>query len=147
MKYFPAVAKFLFSLSCLLGSGSLLADVNSVFISSRLDPNAIIITEVDVVFVYDQEIIDSFPQTKTQWYSGKRRFTQEAGDRVDIVSIFIPQGFDSTMANLPNRRSDALKVYVFGQHDDSSVAPVDITNFGNVLVEIDQFGIVVSSRN
>ncbi len=42
--------------SLLLFSGSVLAEVNSVFISSRLDPNAIIITEVDIIFIYDEEI-------------------------------------------------------------------------------------------
>ncbi|MEE3144162.1 MAG: hypothetical protein VX292_06910, partial [Pseudomonadota bacterium] len=62
------------------------------------------------------------------------------------VNIFIPQGFDSVMASLPARRAQAFKVYVFGQHDASSAAPVDITEIQNVLVEIDQFGIVVSRR-
>jgi len=134
-------------LACVLGSSLLSAEVNSVFISSRLDPNAIIITGVDVVFVYDQEIVDSFPATKTQWYSGKRRFTQEMGDGADVVSVSIPQGFDSTMVSLPQRRSEALKVFVIGQHDDALVAPMDVTGFGNVLVEIDPFGIIVSRRN
>ena len=43
-------------LAILAGYGSLAAEVESVFISSRLDPNAIIITEVDIIFIYEQEI-------------------------------------------------------------------------------------------
>ena len=124
-----------------------LAEVDSVHISTRLDYNAILITEVDIVFVYSQELVDSFPQTKTQWYSGKRRFTADAGSDLDVVNVFIPQGFDSAVPTLPARRAEALKVYVFAQHDDANIPPVDVTGFDSVLIEIDQFGIVVSRRS
>ena len=121
------------------------AAVDSVRVSSRLDPNAIIITEVDIIFIYDQALIADFPATKSQWYSGKRDFTREAGDAIDVVNIFIPQGFDGEDASLPVRRGDAVKVLVIAYHDDSQAAPVDITASANVLIEIDPFGIVVSS--
>lgn len=132
--------------SLLLYSVSAAAEVKSVFISSTLDPNAIIITEVDVIFIYDEEIANSLPDTKSAWYSNKRNFTREAGDRMDIVNVFIPQGFDSEMASLPNRRSDALKVVVYAYHDDSKAPPRDITESENVLVQIDPFGIRISDR-
>ena len=66
---------------------------------------------------------------------------------MDLVSVFIPQGFSSEMASLPQRRDEAVKVFVIGQHDSSTRAPIDITDYENVLVEIDQFGILVSRRN
>ena len=122
------------------------AGVESIFISSQLDPNSIIITEIDIIFVYDQEIVNSFPATKSQWYSSKQQFVHSVGNKVDVVSIFVPQGFDSAMASLPARRREALKVYLFGQHDSSSMAPIDVTEIQKVLVEIDQFGIGVSIR-
>jgi hypothetical protein len=127
--------------------GSVAAEVNSVFISSTLDPNAIIITEVDVIFIYDAETAGNLPSTKSAWYSNKRKFTSDAGDKMDVVNIFVPQGFDSEMVSLPLRRADALKVAVYAYHDDSKVAPRDITGTANVLVEIDPFGIRVSSRD
>lgn len=135
------IALVLIALACIQVS---MAEVSSVNISSQLDPNAILITEVDIIFVYSKEIVDDFPGTRTAWYSGKRAFTRNAGDKVDIVNIFIPQGFDSVRATLPERRSEALKVYVFAEHDDSKAAPVDITELVNVLIEIDSFGIRVS---
>jgi len=131
----------------LLSTASAHAEVHSVFIQSRLDYNAILITEVDVLFLYDEAVLEGFPATKTEWYSSKRGFLESAGDQIDVVSIFVPQGFDSEMASLPQRRADAIKVFVFGQHDGSTRAPIDITDFENVLVEIDQFGILVSERN
>ena len=121
-----------------------IAEVNSIRISSRLDPNAVLITEVDIIFVYVTEIVENFPATNRTWYSGKRAFTRDAGDDVDIVNIFIPQGFDSVTASLPERSDEALKVFVFAQHNDSQAAAVDITELGNVSIEIDPFGIRVS---
>ena len=87
------------------------------------------------------------PTTKTKWYSSQRRFIADAGKNIDLISVFIPQGFDSETLSLPQRRSEALKVYVFAQHDDSEAPPIDVTNFENTLIEIDEFGILVSSRN
>jgi len=126
---------------------SAIAEVNSVFIQSTLDPNAIIITEVDIIFVYDEEIASKLPATKSAWYANKRNFTRDAADKLDIVNIFIPQGFDSEMASLPARRADALQVLVYAYHDDSKAAARDITDTANVLVAIDPFGIRVSSRD
>ncbi len=123
------------------------SEVNSIYISSKLDPNAIIITQVDIVFVYDQEIIAKFPPTKTAWYSNQRRFISEAGDKIDLISVFIPQGFDSQSVSLPQRSKDALKTFVFAQHDDSEVPPIDISSFERVRIEIDEFGILVSRQN
>jgi len=123
------------------------AEVQSLFVQSRLDYNAILITEVDVVFVYHDSVLENFPATKTEWYFNKRGFLESAGENIDLVNIFVPQGFDSEMASLPQRRGEAIKVFVFGQHDSSTRPPIDITGFGKVLVEIDQFGILVSQHD
>ena len=130
-KRFLSACMALYSL--LLFSGSVTAEVSSVFISSTLDPNAIIITEVDVIFIYDAETVSNLPDTKSAWYSNKRQFTRNAGNKIDIVT------------SLPARRADALKVVVYAYHDDSKAAPRDITDTANVLIEIDPFGIRVSS--
>ena len=120
--------------------------MNSIYISSKLDPNAIIITQVDIVFVYDQDIIAKFPSTKTAWYSDQRRFISEAGDKIDLIRVFIPQGFDSQSASLLQRSNDVLKTFVFAQHDDSELPPIDISSFDRVRIEIDEYGILVSHQ-
>ena len=123
------------------------AEINSIHIESQLDPNAIIITQVDIIFVYAQEFIDSFPATKTIWYSNQRQFIAAAGDRVDVRSVFIPQGFNSETISLPERGAQAIKVFIFAEHDASTAAPIDVTHFNDVLVAIDEFGIVVTQRD
>lgn len=124
-----------------------LAVPESVRIVSRLDPNAIIITEVDIVFVYDAQLAENFPATKQAWYSGKFMFTRNAGDKIDVVNTFVPQGFDAVNPPLPDRKNDALRVFVFAQHDASDTKAFDITEFGRALIEIDQFGIRVSDSS
>ncbi|PCJ23559.1 MAG: hypothetical protein COA96_11445, partial [SAR86 cluster bacterium] len=123
-----------------------LAEVNSVSIRSQVDPNAILITEIDIVFVYTKEIGDSFPSSKSAWYSGKQSLIQKAGDDVEIVNVFIPQGFDSENARLPTRKHEAVKVFIIAYHDDPEVAPIDVTEMVDVFIEIDAFGIFISSK-
>lgn len=131
--------------SCLLLPA--FGEVDSIHISSRLDPNAITITGVDIIFLYDADLLTNFPATKSQWYSNKRGLTQSAGTQFEVISIFVPQGFDSTDPILPDRKSEAIKVFIFAEHDDAAASPFDVTDMVNVLVEIDPFGIVVSARN
>ena len=139
------ISTLFFALSGL--SSNSWAEVRSVFVQSTLDYNAILITEVDVVFVYSEEALTMIPDTKSAWYGGKRQLLESSGDSIDVVNLFIPQGFDSSMLSLPARRGEALKVFVFGQHDVSTRAPIDISAMENVQVEINQFGIVVTPRN
>jgi len=98
------------------GSSASAASLASVDIKSNLDPNAITITEIDIVFLYDQALVDAFPATKSRWYSLRRTLTRRWGDSMDVVSVFITLGFDSDTAILPGRGLDAVKVYVIGQH-------------------------------
>tara|TARA_B110000438_G_scaffold291652_1_gene328892 strand:+ start:424 stop:849 length:426 start_codon:yes stop_codon:yes gene_type:complete len=141
------MTKFIPFVFLLIYSSTSVAELYEVRISSRLDPNAIIITEVDIIFVYDNDIVNNFPKSKSSWYSGKRRFTSSAGDKVDVVNIFIPQGFDSVSPTLPARKAEARKVFVFAYHDDAQASPVDLTDMSAVLIEIDPFGIVASPLN
>ncbi len=137
-------------LTLLILSLSILAhssDLERVFLKSRMDPNAITITGVDIVFLYDEALVDEFPNTKSRWYSMRRTLTQRYGDKMDVVSIFVPQGFDSETASLPDRREDAVKVYIIAQHDDGSIAPYDVTEREDVTVFIDGFGIIVTDTN
>ena len=122
------------------------AAVESVEIRSRLDPNAIEITGIDVLFLYDEAAAARIPQTKSAWYGNRRGLTRELGEAFDLVSTFIPQGFDSAHLTLPDRVMDAIAVLVFAEHDASDAAPVDVTGLSNVLIEIDPFGIRVTQK-
>ncbi len=120
--------------------------VESIFVQSTLDYNAILISEIDIVFVYTQDAVDSFPTSKSEWFGNKREYLEQHANSAEVVSVFIPQGFDSEMVSLPERSDEALAVFVYGQHDSSNRRPVDVSDMAAVLVQIDEFGIVVTSR-
>lgn len=147
MKYYRPLVTSAFLVVFSLLSLDSQAEVRSVFVQSTLDYNAILITEVDVVFVYSEDALAMIPDTKSAWYGNKRQLLESSSESIDVVNLFIPQGFDSSMLSLPERRGKALKVFVFGQHDVSTRAPIDISAMENVQVEINQFGIVVKPRN
>lgn len=122
------------------------AAVESILIRSRLDPNAIEITGIDVLFVYDGATASRIPAIKSAWYANRRSLTRELGEALDLVSTFVPQGFDSARPTLPERAAEAIRVLVFAEHEASETAPVDITEMSRVLIEIDPFGIRVSAE-
>ena len=68
-----------------------LAAVESVEIRSRLDPNAIEITGIDVLFLYDEATSARVPATKSAWYGNRGTLTMELGEAFDLVSTFIPR--------------------------------------------------------
>ncbi len=120
------------------------AAVESIEIRSRLDPNATEITAVDVLFLYDAATAERIPASKSTWYANRRTLTRELEGRFDLVSTFVPQGFDSARLALPARAREALRVLVFAEHEAADAPPVDVTGLTRVLIEIDPFGIRVS---
>ncbi|MES3006981.1 MAG: hypothetical protein V4751_04330 [Pseudomonadota bacterium] len=136
---------------CLLIAGlttAALADsaVNSIRVSSRLDLNSTIISGVDVVFFYDTSIVQSQLLTHFEWYSNKRNYRATHAEVIDIVNLPVLQGFGGATLTLPERHQSALKVLVFSEHQSSTSPAFDITSMQNVLIEIDQFGLIVSAQ-
>lgn len=120
--------------------------LNSIRISSRLDLNSIIVSGVDVVFFYDTSIVADQPLTQFDWYSNKRDYRATHAEFIDIVNLPIPQGFGGATLTLPARHQRALKVLVFAEHQSSASPSFDITGMHDVLIEIDQFGLIVSDQ-
>lgn len=120
--------------------------LESVRITSRLDLNSILISGVDIVFFYDDSIAGNTPMSAFSWYSRKRELRETRADAFDFVNTVIPQGFDSATPTLPPRHHDAVRVLVFSEHQNPQSPAFDITGMSNVLIEIDQFGLLVSER-
>ncbi len=120
--------------------------LESVRISSRMDLNSILISGVDIVFFYDESIAGTEPMTAFSWYSRKRQLRETQGEHFYIVNTVIPQGFDSATPSLPERHREAVRVLVFSEHQNPQSAAFDITAMTHVLIEIDQFGLLVSER-
>ncbi len=120
--------------------------LSSIRVTSRLDLNSIIVSGVDVVFFYDTSIVADQPLTQFEWYSKKRDYRATHAEVIDIVNLPIPQGFGGATLTLPARHRSALKVLVFAEHQSSASPSFDITAMQDVLIEIDQFGLIVSDQ-
>ena len=119
-------------------------EISAIRITSRLDLNAIIITEVDLVFIYDQQLADQLPTLKGEWYTQKYDLLRNGTSGLDVITVYVPQGFDSENVNLPEQATDALRVFAVGYHEALDTPVHDLSNRNRILVEIDEFGILVS---
>ena len=121
--------------------------LRNVLVQSLLDFNAILITEVDVVFVYDETAATRMPATKGEWYAQKYDLLKDDPDELDVITTSIPQGFDSASLSLPQNSKTAVKIFAVGYHEAQGVAIHDMTAMEGALIQIDQFGIRVSGSN
>ena len=115
--------------------------VTAVKVESLLDLNAILITEVDVIFVYDPAL--QLPETKSDWYSEREAFITANADRLDVVTLSAPQGFVERNLVLPERHGEAVKVLVTAYHDGGTVKLRDVSARTGVLVQIQPWGIQI----
>jgi len=121
--------------------------LRSVLIQSLLDFNAILITEVDVVFVYDEATAAQMPTTKGEWYAEKYDLLKDDPAELDVITTSIPQGFDSASLSLPENSADAVIIFAVAYHEGQGVEIHDLTAMERSLIQIDQFGIRVSARD
>ncbi len=135
-------------LSLLLIAFPVLAEnsLSVVHIISRMDYNAILITEVDIIFVYDQELANNFPYSKADWYRQKYELIATQGQKLAIVTVSIPQGFDSANVVLPEGSAAAIKIYATAVHQPQTAAIHDLTERSQVFIEIDSLGIIISDQ-
>lgn len=141
----PQLVALFLALTGLLPTPLMAAPV-AITINSLLDPNAILITEVDVIFVYDQSVADSLPGIKQDWYRNKYALVQQGGDKLQVVTVSAPQGFVSDTVRMPARHREAVKVLVAAYHEAGSARLHEITQYNSVRVDIDSYGIAVSGR-
>ncbi len=142
----PRLLATCFLALALVSSALAETSLTSIQVSSRLDLNSVLISGVDVVFFYDTSIVQDEPLTQFEWYSKKRDYRATRADVIDIVNLPVPQGFGGATLKLPERHTSAFKVLVFSEHQSSTSASVDITGMRNVLIEIDQFGLLISDQ-
>ncbi|MEX2131057.1 MAG: hypothetical protein WD772_06180 [Pseudohongiellaceae bacterium] len=120
--------------------------LGSVNISSLLDLNAILITEVDVIIVYDPVLAENLPANQGDWYRGKYKLLEMGSEKIEVITVSAPQGFVSDFARLPPRHAEAVRVLVSAYHETNGVALHDITAYQRARVEIDSYGILVSGN-
>lgn len=116
--------------------------VRAVKVESLLDLNAILITEVDVIFVYDEAL--ALPATKADWYRNREDFIAANASKLDVVTLSAPQGFVERTLALPERHAEAVQVWVTAYHESGTTRLRDVSNRPGVLVQIQPWGIQIA---
>lgn len=120
--------------------------IEAIQVSSRLDFDAILITEVDVLFVYDATLAAELDISKSEWYSMKYDLIEAGRGGFDLETVSVPQGFSYQNVSLPEDSELAVKVFVAAYHEPGDIPLRDVTEYSRVMIEIDQFGIIVSDQ-
>jgi hypothetical protein len=122
-------------------------ELAQVRLSSLLGLDTILITQVDVVFVYDEALSRELPATKGEWYSLVDEMPADYAARMDVVTTDIPQGFYAQTLVLPDRAREAVRVFAVAYHQSLGTPVRDLTAMRRALIQIDEFGILVSDEN
>ena len=137
----------IFLLAVILTSSAVAENaVRTIRVSSTLDFNAILITEVDVIFIYDEDLAGTLSTVKGDWYREKYSLLEKAEIAMEVITISVPQGFSYETVSLPERHSSAVKILVTAKHEAQNSSLYDITQRTNTLIEIYEYGITISGQ-
>ena len=98
---------------------------------------------IDVVFVYEQTVVDKLPFEQFGWISSRSEMLLRFANALDVVSIEIVPGSMIKELELPQRVSDAVAVLVYASHEDPVAESIDITADSKVLLQVEDWGIDV----
>jgi len=101
------------------------------------------VSDVDVLFVYDNALLNQLPFTQFDWVSSKEEYLDRADDLLELLQFHIAADSESQMVPLPQRYSQAVAVLVFASHEDPVAEAIDITFETGILLQIESYGINV----
>ena len=108
-------------------------------------PNGFV-TEVDILFVYDANLLNQLPFTQFDWVSSKELYLEREDNLLDIITLTVKPDSSVVPINLPARSNDAVGVLVFSSHEDPVAEALDISFESNIVLQIESYGINVLQR-
>jgi hypothetical protein len=91
--------------------------VQSIGLKATFEEQLLHAIPVDVVFVYDQNLITLFANADAdQWFSEKQKYIASYGFDLDIIHSEIVPGQCMLITELPNNHSEAKAVFAFAYY-------------------------------
>jgi hypothetical protein len=134
---------FLLIIPTIVGAQSSLSQIN-VEPAAGL-PNGFV-TEVDILFVYDANLLNQLPFTQFDWVSSKELYLDREDNLLDIITLTVKPDSSVVPINLPARSNDAIGILVFASHEDPVAEALDISFESNIVLQIESYGINVLQR-
>jgi type VI secretion system protein len=120
--------------ACSLFGGTKSAAVAQIKVVAEVNANQNNATELDVVFVYDSNVVALLPKTGPDWFSNKAAMVDGLAASIDVVSLQIPPQTLAS-AELPKRHGKAIGVYVFVNYLSPAGQPMgNITPYKNMTI-------------
>jgi len=122
----------------LFGKGAPTARLRSLAVVAGPAANQGLATAIDVVFVYEQNVVPILPGSAPAWFTAKETgFTNTLGTAVDIVSLQVPAPFRLESVELPARLKHAIRVIAYANYVGvAGRAPINLTNFRKVTLTL-----------
>ena len=99
--------------------------------------------EVDIVFVYETNVLNQLPFEQFDWISSREREIIRFGTRIDVISLQVVAGTKLENIPLPARVDKAVAVLVFASHADPVAESIDITRESKLILQVENWGIEV----
>lgn len=128
----------------LLGfTGSVLAQIESISVSSASNLDSDFTAEVDIVFIYSDDALNQLPFEQFAWISTREEQIEKFAEEIDVVSLNLEGSFDDFLVELPSRQAAAIAVLVFASHEDPVVEGIDVTGEAHLKLVIESWGVFV----
>jgi len=101
------------------------------------------ISDVDVLFVYDNALLNQLPFTQFDWISSKEEYLDRAGNQLELVQFRISAQTELQQVLLSQQQNQAIGILVFASHEDPVAEAIDITSETKILLQIESYGINV----
>ena len=101
------------------------------------------ISDVDVLFVYDNTLLNQLPFTQFDWISSKEEYLDEADNQLELIQFRISAQSELQRLSVSQQQNQAIGILVFASHEDPVAEAIDITSEIKILLQIESYGINV----
>jgi type VI secretion system protein len=122
------------------------AAVSQIKVVAEVGANQNAATQLDIVFVYDSNVVAMLPTTGPDWFQKKDALTAGLANGLDVVSLQVPPATLAT-ASLPKRHGKAIDVYVYANYLSAAGQPKgNITPYKNVTIWLTPTTVIYKSQ-
>lgn len=94
-------------------------------------------TALDIVFVYENELVKQLPDTGPKWFQARAQWQQQYPQQFEWVSLQIPPGQQVKQVTLPDRASDAQYIVGFANYlTEQGQYPFNLTPLKQVQIRL-----------
>lgn len=103
-------------------------------------------TELDLVFIYQEDIAKTLPVDAPTWFTQRSAILAKYAGQLDVVSLEVPPGYVIESVQLPDRHGDALQVQAYANYVPAGGQyPLVLTHLKNVVLTLQEDQVVFSS--